>query len=126
VNARAIDSQTNPSLEKAEPAPSTAMMVTCACCWGCYRYSPHDAFKGRPQPNENCRYWKARLEVENGSAKERKEPNGAVVVAATLTAAMLLREELKNHEIKPVPRVISRIDTAVRLAEMVAQHIRRK
>ena len=125
MNARAIDSQTNASLEKAELAPSMAMMVTCACCWGCYRYSPHDAFKGMPQPNENCRHWKAKVAAENGQHRE-KEPNGAVIVAATLTAAMLLREELKNHEIKPVPRVISRIDTAVRLAEMVAQHVKRK
>lgn len=74
------------------------MMVTCACCWGCYRYSPHDAFKGMPQPNENCRYWKARLGTENSRAKGQQEPNGAVVVAATLTAAMFLREELTKKQ----------------------------
>lgn len=127
MNARAVDTQVNASLEKAEPAPSTAMMVTCACCWGCFRYSPHDAFKGMPQPNENCRHWKAKLAAEKNANEQHreKESTGAVIVAATLTAAMLLREEMRNHEIKPVPRVISRIDTAVRLAEMVAQHVRR-
>ena len=129
VNAKAVDSQaeaTEPG--KAEPAPQTAMMVTCACCWECYRYSTQHVFKGMPQPNENCRHWKARLAAEkNGnSTQQGKEPSGAVVVAATLTAAMLLRQELNDNEIKPVPRVVSKIDTSVRLAEMVLRHIKRR
>src|SRR5262249_33736665 len=72
VNARAIDSQaeaTEPG--KAESAPRTAMMVTCACCWGSYRYPPGDAFKGTPRPNENCRYWKARVAAEKNGDTEQ-------------------------------------------------------
>ena len=127
VNAVAVDPQLNPALEKAEPAPSTAMMVTCACCWGCYRYSPHDAFKGMPQPNEKCRYWKARLAVENEDAKPgEKEPSGAVIVAGSMIAAMLLRDELRADGIRSSPRVVSKIHTAVQLADMVAQHVKRK
>jgi len=105
------------------------MMVTCACCWGCYRYSPHDVFKASPQPNLQCPHWKAKDKADriaNGEQRPEKEANGAVIVAATLTAAMLLRDELRNQEIKPVPKVISKIDTAARLAVMVAKHIKRR
>ena len=80
-----------------------------------------------PQPNDNCRYWKARVAVENEGAKPgEKEPSGAVIVAGSMIAAMLLRDELRADGIRSSPRVVSKIHTAVQLAEMVAQHVRRK
>jgi len=87
INCRAIDPQIEHSEpDKAEPPPQDTVIVTCSCCWAAYRYSPAEVFKGPPGPSSNC-YDHGRPLIFN---KEEKKPNAALLIAASLIAAVRL------------------------------------
>jgi hypothetical protein len=118
VTCRAIDPQTEHSEpEKAEPPPSHPVIVSCSCCWSAYRYNSTDVFKGPPSPSIAClgsRKWDA-----SGNNKEETKPNAAILIAASLIAAVRLnREEIKS------PIVHSKIADSIRLAEMIQARLR--
>lgn len=115
VNCRAIDPQLEHSQpEKAESAPRETLTVTCSCCWTAYRYSPAEIFKGPPGPSNKCYI---RREPNN---KVEKTPNSALLVAASLIAAVRLNRE----EIRSSPTVHSKIAESIRLAEMIQAKLR--
>jgi hypothetical protein len=53
--------------------------------------------------------------------EEEKKPNGAILIAASLIAAVRLNRE----EIKPSPSVTAKISDSIRLAEMIQARLRR-
>ena len=118
VTCRAVDPQTEHSEpEKSEPPPAHSVIVACSCCWNAYRYSRADVFKGPPSPSIAC------LERRKGDArnnKEEKKPTGAILIAASLIAAVRLNRE----EIKSSPIVYSKIADSIRLAEMIQARLR--
>ena len=114
INCRAIDPQSEHSQpDKADPPPQDSVIVTCSCCWAAYRYSPAEIFKDSPGPSSNC--------YDRGKrAKEEQKPNAALLIAASLIAAVRLNRE----EIKPSPVVHSKIADSIRLAEMIHARLR--
>src|SRR5947199_9655794 len=76
ITAKAICSDAD------EAAPTKAAEVLCACCNQPFNYHTTDIFRARPGPGLECERYKRPAE-KNG---DKKEPNGALLVAATLTA----------------------------------------
>jgi hypothetical protein len=115
INCRAIDPQAEHSQpDKADPPPHDPVIVTCACCWAAYRYSPGEVFKGPPGPSDRC------IERGKPNNKEEKQPNAVLLIAASLIAAVRLNRE----DIKPSPAVHSKIADSIRLAEMIQARLR--
>ena len=118
VNCRAIDPQIEHAQpEKAEPRPQDTVIVTCACCWSAYRYSPAEVFKGQPGPSTSC---PANGSPNGANNKEAKNPNSVLLIAGSLIAAVRLNRE----EIKSSPAVYSKIADSIRLAEMIQARLR--
>ncbi len=110
ITCRSIDPQLEHSQpDKSDPPPKDSVSVSCSCCWTAFRYSPGEVFKGGPCPSNNCREHKA------GNNKEGKNVNNAILIAASLIAAVRLNRE----EIRPSPVVSSKIADSIRLAEMI-------
>ena len=120
INCRAIDPQTEHSQpDKADPPPRDAVIVTCSCCWGSYRYSPAEVFKGPPGPSGKC-IDRASNERARPNNNEENKPNAVLLIAASLIAAVRLNRE----EIKSSPAVHSKIADSIRLAEMIQARLR--
>lgn len=118
ITCRAIDPQTEHSEPyKAEPPPSYPVVVSCSCCWSVFRYNSTEVFKGQPTPSNSCPERRNR-EAHN---KEEKKPNTALLIAASLIAAVRLHKE----EIKSSPSVQSKIADSIRLAEMIQARLQR-
>lgn len=126
VTCRAIDPQAEHSEpEKAEPPPAHPVIVSCSCCWTAFRYGPSEVFKGQPSPNDTCtvvRGWKGKNNHNNHNNKEEGKTKGAILIAASLIAAVRLNKE----EIKPSPVVCSKIADSIRLAEMIQAKLQRE
>lgn len=119
VNCRAIDPQIEHAQpEKAEPPPHETVIMTCACCWSAYRYSPAEVFKGQPGPSTSC--LANRSSHPGSNNKETRNPNSVLLIAASLIAAVRLNRE----EIKSSPAVYSKIADSIRLAEMIQARLR--
>ena len=119
VNCRAIDPQIEHAQpEKAEPPPQDTVIVTCACCWSAYRYSPAEVFKGQPGPSISCSANRGATRPNNN--KDGKNPNSVLLIAASLIAAVRLNRE----EIKSSPAVYAKIADSIRLAEMIQARLR--
>jgi hypothetical protein len=115
INCRAIDPQLAHSQpDKLDPPSQDPVVVTCSCCWGAYRYSPAEVFKGSPGPSSNC-YGRGRPEM-----KEDKKQDAVLLIAASLIAAVRLNRE----DIKPSPAVHSKIADSIRLAQMIQARLR--
>lgn len=119
VTCRAIDSQReHAEPEKSEPPPDDTVIVTCSCCWTAYRYNPTEVFKGPPSPGAGCaRNRTSKLPNNN---KDAKSLNSALLIAASLIAAVRLNRE----EIKSSPAVYTKIADSIRLAEMIQARLR--
>jgi len=116
INCRAIDPQLEHSQpDKSDPPPKESVIVSCSCCWSAFRYSPAEVFKAGPGPSSNCPERKAR------NRKEGQNGNNALLIAASLIAAVRLNRE----EIKSSPAVSSKIADSIRLAEMIQSRLRR-
>jgi hypothetical protein len=72
------------NLESSPPRDSA--QVACPCCWSAYRYATKDMRRGIPMPNEKCR-----------SNRERPKANGALLVAASIVAAILVLAEVERQ-----------------------------
>ena len=115
INCRAIDPQGEHSQpDRADPPPRDTVIVTCSCCWTAFRYSAAEVFKDSPGPSSNC-YERAKPNI-----KEEKKPDAAVLIAASLIAAVRLNRE----EIKSTPAVQSKIADSIRLAQMIQARLR--
>jgi hypothetical protein len=118
ITCRAIDPQNeHADPDKSEPAPPHPVIVSCSCCWTAFRYSPAEVFKGRPSPSNIC---SQHQKVEAGNNQEEKRWNAAILIAASLIAAVRLNKE----EIRPSPSVTAKIADSIRLAEMIQARLR--
>lgn len=120
VTCRAIDSQLeHAEPEKAEPAPHETVNVTCSCCWTAYRCSPNEIFKASPVPSQICASARSGI-GRNGNNKEAKNNNSALLIAASLIAAVRMNRE----GIKSSPAVYAKIADSIRLAEMIQARLK--
>jgi len=107
----AIDPQTEHGRSE-NPPPQTSAVLSCPCCGSDYRYSGKDIVRGRPKRNPAC-------------IRKAGQPNGrmdgAVVVAASIVAAIRLRGEPINQS----PKVVSTVADSIQLARMVVARIER-
>ena len=119
ITCRAVDPESeHADPEKSEPAPQHPVIVSCSCCWTAFRYSPAEVFKGRPSPSNACSRHRS---VEAGNnTQEEKRSNAAVLIAASLIAAVRLNKE----EIRPSPSVTAKIADSIRLADMIQAKLR--
>ena len=124
INCRAIDPQREHSQpDKREPAPDYAVIVTCSCCWGAFRYAPDAIFYGNPQRNQECVARRDRDTERNKATPQNGDKlAGALLVASSLIAAVRLNKE----EIKSTPRVHSRIADSIALARMIMKQLEPK
>lgn len=108
----AIDPQAEHGLMVKPPPPQTSAVLSCPCCGSDYRYSGKDIVRGIPRRNPLC--------------QRKQQPNGkmdsAVVVAASIVAAIRLRGEPIAHS----PKVVATISDSVRLARMVVSNLERE
>jgi hypothetical protein len=119
VTCRALDPQTEHSEpENAEPPPAHLAIVSCSCCWSDYRYNSTEVFKGPPSPSSACLESRRR---NTGNGKNDKKRNSAILIAASLIAAVRLNRE----EIKASPSVAAKIADSIRLAEMIQARLQR-
>jgi hypothetical protein len=122
VTCRAVD----PQEEHINPAgrefhPTSALVVTCSCCWSAYRYPADEIFRGSPAPSVECAARRQRELTRNRSGSDKEQVSkGTLLVAASLIAAVRLRSE----EIKSSPAVQSKIADSIRLAEMIQARLR--
>ncbi len=84
--------------------PQRSALVTCPCCLKTYRYAGKQIRRGTPKQNQSY---------------VRKQPaprfEGALLVAASLVAAIRLRGE----EIKPSPKLNAVVQDSIALARTV-------
>jgi hypothetical protein len=110
ITCFAIDPQAEHGLAEKSPPPQNSAVLQCPCCNGAYRYTGKDIVRGVPKRNALC---------------QRKLPNGkmdgAVVVAASIVAAIRLR----GQEIKPSPKLTATIRDSLDLARMVLAELQR-
>lgn len=122
ITCRAVDPQeehTNPAIR--ESRPSSALVVSCSCCWSAYRYPAEDIFRASPGPSVDCAARRQRELARNRSGSDKEQVSkGTLLVAASLIAAVRLRSE----EIKSSPAVHSKIADSIRLAEMIQARLR--
>ncbi len=111
VTCRALDPQReHAEPQNAEPPPQYPVIVTCSCCLSAFRYDPSSVFRASPARGPSC-------ERSSNGSKEPEKKSAALLVAASLIAAVRLNRE----EIKSSPAVRSKIGDSIRLAEMI-QH----
>ncbi len=114
IVCRAVDRQLERSSpENAEPHPGKAVLLTCCCCWKTFRYPPDLIYKDSPRPSNDC---PERRERGTPTAA-RKKSDGALLVAASIIAAV----RLSRHEIKPSPALTAKVADSIKLAEIIQQ-----
>ncbi|MBI3476463.1 MAG: hypothetical protein HY010_12080 [Acidobacteria bacterium] len=119
ITCRAVDPQIeHAEPDKSEPAPQHPVIVSCSCCWTAFRYSAAEVFKGQPSPSNTCSVH--RREEATINNPEEKRSNAAILIAASLIAAVRLNKE----EIRPSPSVAAKIADSIRLAEMIQARLR--
>jgi hypothetical protein len=111
ITCFAIDPQTEHMRRDHEP-PETSALVTCSCCWQTYRYSGKQITRGAPTPNHHCARRKSIA----------PKTDGAVLVAASLVAAIRLRGE----EIRPSPKLNAVVHDSILLARTILAQIERR
>ena len=91
--------------------PRDSAQVACPCCGSVYRYVAKDIFRGEPRRDEKC--------VARRSAEQKQ---GALLVAASIVAAIRLRGE----PIKPSPKLTATVSDAVHLVRLVLAEVARQ
>jgi hypothetical protein len=104
----------DPQLEhgKGEPVlpPQSSCVLECICCGSAYRYSKADFVPGTPKRNPAC------------LRKTQRQPmDGALLVAASIVAAIRLR----GQEITRSPKLVAVVNDSVLLARTVMAAIER-
>lgn len=112
ITCFAVDPQAEHGRAERQLPPQDSALVSCPCCGSDYRYSGKDIVRGVPKRNALCQ----RKQPQNGKM------DGAVVVAASIVAAIRLRGE----PITQSPKVVATISDSVRLARMVLAQLERE
>jgi hypothetical protein len=101
ITCFAIDPQVD-HMQHAQGPPRTSAIVDCPCCSNAFRYQGNDIERGEARRNPAC-------------LAKRRPLDGAVLVAATICAAIRLR----GQEVKPSPKVNAVVSDSVQLVRMV-------
>jgi hypothetical protein len=115
ITCVAIDPQGEHGNGKSLIAPMSSAVLQCPCCDSAYRYTGADMTRGIPRRNPACE--KRRLQQQPAVGKL----DGAVLIAATMVAAMRLRGE----DVKPSPKVMATVSDSIALAKMVLARMER-
>jgi hypothetical protein len=110
ITCFAIDPQAEHGRELSPVPPQGSCVLQCPCCDSAYRYTAVDMKRGVPKRNSLC-----------NRQSQRQPLNGAVLVAATMVAAMRLRGE----PVTPSPKVVSVVSDSIALARMVLARMER-
>jgi hypothetical protein len=104
ITCFAIDPQTEHMHPSATP-PQSSAVVTCSCCWASYRYEEMQITRGEPKRNPSCAK----------QTKRESKSDGAMLIAASIVAAIRLR----GAEIRPSPKLTAVVHDSLLLAKMV-------
>ncbi len=111
IVAFARDPQLEHGKGEALLPPANSCVLECLCCGSVYRYTGADFVAGVPKRNPAC------LRKE---AKPQGQPmNGALLVAASVVAAIRLR----GADIRESPKLNSTIYDSISLARMVLSRL---
>ena len=112
IVACGIDPQDEHGRSQPTVTPLKSAVLNCPCCNGDYRYAGDSIMRGRPKRNPSCL-----------GRKEQPRPkqDGALVIAASIVAAIRLRGE----PITRSPKVVSTVGDALNLARMVMDSLER-
>lgn len=94
---------------ETEP-PQQSAIVDCPCCESAYRYSGKQIIRGSPQKSQNCK------------RRPAKKPDGAVLIAASIVAAVRLR----GQEIHPSPKLNDVVHDSILLARTILRELERR
>jgi hypothetical protein len=114
ITCCAIDPQAEHGRDLSPVPPLSSAVLQCPCCDGAYRYTGADMTRGVPRRNPSCE--QRRLRQPAGGKLD-----GAVLIAATMVAAMRLRGE----EVKSSPKVTATVADSIALARMVLARMER-
>lgn len=94
---------------KSDPVlpPASSCVLECLCCKSAYRYTAKDFVAGVPKRNPLC--------LRKEAKPQSQSMNGALLVAASVVAAIRLR----GAEIRESPKLHSTIQDSISLARMV-------
>ena len=110
ITCFAIDPQAEHGRELSPIPPQSSCVLQCPCCDSAYRYTAVDMKRGTPKRNPTC------------LRKMQRQPlDGALLVAATMVAAMRLRGE----PVTPSLKVVSGVSDSIALARMVLARMER-
>jgi hypothetical protein len=115
ITCVAIDPQSEHGQPKRLIAPMPSAVLQCPCCDSPYRYTGADMTRGIPRRNPTCEQRRLRQQPAGGKL------DGAVLIAATMVAAMRLRGE----DVKPSPKVTATVADSIALARMVLARMER-
>lgn len=106
ITCFAIDPQVEHMNAEAKP-PRDSAQVSCPCCGSLYLYGLQDIKRGTQKRGEKC---------------DKPRANGALLVAASIVAAIRLRGE----PIKSSPKLTATVSDAVHLARLVLNELERQ
>lgn len=109
ITCFAVDPQAE-HMKQADAPPAQSALVTCSCCWKTYRYAGEQIGRGNPKQNPGCA-----CKWPSG------KPDGALLVAASIVAAIRLR----GQEITPSPKLNAVVYDSILLARMIAVQLQR-
>jgi len=112
IVACGIDPQDEHGKPKPTETPLKSAVLNCPCCNSDYRYAGGSIMRGRPKRNPAC---------VGRNEQPRPKQDGAVVIAASIVAAIRLRGEPVAHS----PKVMATISDSVQLARMVIAKLER-
>ena len=112
IVACGIDPQDEHGKPIPPASPLSSAVITCPCCNSDYRYAGDRIFRDKPKRNPLC--------LRRQPAQTNDKMDGAVVVAASIVAAIRLRGE----PIKRSPKVVSTVADSIHLARMVVENMK--
>jgi hypothetical protein len=104
----ARDPQSEHGRSATDP-PGTSAVLQCLCCGSAYRYGEKDIVRGTPRRNPAC------------LRKQTPKQEGALLIAASIVAAIRLRGEPITHS----PKVTATVADSLQLARMVMARLER-
>jgi hypothetical protein len=112
IVACGIDPQDEHGKEKRLISPLKGAVITCPCCGSDYRYGGDNIMRGIPKRNAACL---------RRNEQPRPKQDGALVIAASIVAAIRLRGE----PIARSPKVTATVSDSIQLARMVTERLER-
>jgi len=109
IVAFARDPQLEHGKGEAVLPPQSSCVLECICCGSSYRYSKADFVQGTPKRNPAC------------LRKQSPKQDGALLIAASIVAAIRLRGEPITHS----PKVAATVADSLQLARMVLARMER-